>query len=117
MGTANFVFGGKAKYKQMLAVWFYATLPLVIFNVLIIISTYAGLSGDTFDINNALGTNIGYYLSGEEYPHWLIALLSSVDVFAIWIALLLTIGVSIVAGIKRSSAAIVVFGWWILLSC
>ncbi len=114
MGTANFVFGGKAKYKQMLAVWFYATLPLVIFNVLIIISAYAGLSGDNFDINNALGTNIGYYLTGGDTPHWLIALLSSVDVFAIWIAILLTIGVSIVAGIKRSSAAIVVFGWWIL---
>jgi hypothetical protein len=35
-------------------------------------------------------------------------------VFAIWSAILLTIGVSIVSGIKRSSAAIVVFGWWIL---
>jgi hypothetical protein len=114
LGTANFVFGGKAKYKQMLAVWFYGTLPLVIFNVLIIVSAYAGLSGDSFDINNALGTNIGYYLAGGDTPHWLVALLSSIDVFAIWIALLLTIGVSIVAGIKRSSAAIVVFGWWFI---
>jgi hypothetical protein len=114
LGTANFVFGGKAKYKQMLAVWFYGTLPLVIFNLLIIVSAYAGLSGDSFDINNALGTNIGYYLAGGDTPHWLVALLSSIDVFAIWIALLLTIGVSIVAGIKRSSAAIVVFGWWFI---
>ncbi len=114
LGTANFVFGGKAKYKQMLAVWFYGTLPLAIFNLLIIVSAYAGLSGDSFDVNNALGTNIGYYLAGGDTPHWLIALLSSIDVFAIWIALLLTIGVSIVAGIKRSSAAIVVFGWWFI---
>jgi hypothetical protein len=114
LGTANFVFGGKAKYKQMLAVWFYGTLPLVIFNLLIIVSAYAGLSGDSFDVNNALGTNIGYYLAGGDTPHWLVALLSSIDVFAIWVALLLTIGVSIVAGIKRSSAAIVVFGWWFI---
>ena len=114
MGTANFVFGGKAKYKQMLAVWFYGTLPLVIFNLLIVVSAYAGLSGDSFDVNNALGTNIGYYLAGGDTPHWLVALLSSIDVFAIWIAFLLTIGVSIVAGIKRSSAAIVVFGWWFI---
>jgi hypothetical protein len=114
LGTANFVFGGKAKYKQMLAVWFYGTLPLVIFNLLIIVSAYAGLAGDSFDINNALGTNIGYYLAGGDTPHWLVALLSAVDVFAIWIAILLTIGVSIVAGIKRSSAAIVVFGWWFI---
>jgi hypothetical protein len=114
LGTANFIFGGKAKYKQMLAVWFYGTLPLVLFNLLVIVSAYTGLAGDSFDINNALGTNIGYYLSGGDTPHWLVTLLSSVDVFAIWIAVLLTIGVSIVAGIKRSSAAIVVFGWWFL---
>jgi hypothetical protein len=115
LGSANFIFGGRAKYKQMLAVWFYATLPLVLFNLLIVVSAYAGLSGDQFDINNALGTNIGYYVSGGDMPHWLVTLLSSVDLFAIWIAILLTIGVSIVAGIKRSSAAILVFGWWIIV--
>ena len=114
LATANFAFGGKAKYKQMLAVWFYSTLPLVVFYLLVIISIYAGLGGDQFDIQNAIGTNIGYYLSGSELPHWLVTLLSAIDVFAIWSAILLTIGVSIVAGIKRSSAAIVVFGWWIL---
>jgi hypothetical protein len=114
LATANFAFGGKAKYKQMLAVWFYATLPLVVFYLLVVVSIYAGLGGDQFDIQNAIGTNIGYYLSGSELPHWLVALLSAIDVFAIWSAILLTIGVSIVAGIKRSSAAIVVFGWWIL---
>jgi hypothetical protein len=114
LATANFVFGGRAKYKQMLAVWFYATLPLGLFNLLIVISAYAGLTGDSFDINNALGTNIGYYLAGGDSPRWLVTLLSAVDVFAVWIAILLTIGVSIVAGIKRSLAAAVVFGWWFL---
>lgn len=115
LATANFAFGGRAKYKQMLAVWFYATLPLIVFNLLVIVSVYAGLSGDQFDIQNAIGTNIGYYLSGGDTPHWLVTLLSSIDIFAIWSALLMTLGVSIVAGIKRSSAAIVVFGWWIIV--
>ena len=115
LATANFVFGGHAKYKQMLAVWFYGSLPLIIFNLLVIISIYAGLSGDSFDIQNPIGTNLGYYLSGGELPHWLVTLLSAIDVFAIWSALLITLGVSIVAGIKRSSAAVVVFGWWILV--
>jgi hypothetical protein len=114
LGTANFVFGGRAKFKQMLAVWFYGTLPMFLFNLLVIISIYAGLSGDSFDIQNAIGTNPGYYLSGSELPHWLLTLLSAMDVFALWSAVLLTIGVSIVAGIKRSSAAVVVFGWWFL---
>lgn len=116
LGTANFVFGGKARFKQMLAVWFYGVLPLTVFYLLVIISVYAGLAGDSFNINNALGTNIGYYMQGGDSPRWLVALLSAVDIFAIWSACLLTIGVSIVAGIRRSSAAIVVFGWWFLFA-
>lgn len=114
LGTANFVFGGKAKFKQMLAVWFYGALPLTLFYLLVMVSVFAGLAGDSFNINNALGTNIGYYMAGGDSPRWLVALLSSVDIFAIWSAFLLTIGVSIVAGIRRSSAAIVVFGWWFI---
>lgn len=102
LATANFVFGGKAKYKQMLAVWFYASLPLVLFYLLVIISIYAGLGGDQFDVQNAIGTNIGYYLTGTDLPHWLVTLLSAVDVFAIWAAVLMTIGVSIVAGINEA---------------
>jgi hypothetical protein len=114
LATANFGLGGRATYKQMLAVWFYGTLPMMFISLLTIITLYAGMQNDAFDINNTVGTNIGYFLLGGDSPHWLTTLLSSVDVFAIWSAILLTIGVSIVAGVKRSSAAIVVFGWWVL---
>jgi len=112
LATANFMFGGRATYKQMLAVWFYGTLPLSITSVLTMVTVYAGMSGDSFNIKNAVGTNVGYYLMSGDSPHWLVTLLSSVDIFAIWTAVLLTMGVSIVAEIKRSYAAMVVFGWW-----
>jgi hypothetical protein len=98
----------------MLAVWFYGTLPIIFISILTIITIFAGMQSDSFNIKNTVGTNIGYFLQGGDSPHWLATLLSSVDVFAIWSAILLTIGISIVAGIKRSSAAIVVFGWWAL---
>ncbi|HXS12379.1 MAG TPA: YIP1 family protein [Acidobacteriaceae bacterium] len=112
LGTANFVFGGKANYKQMLAVWFFGTLPMIFISLLTIVTLFAGMQSDNFNIKNTIGTNIGYFLQGGDSPHWLVTMLSSVDVFAIWSAILLTLGISIVAGIKRSSAAIVVFGWW-----
>ena len=112
LGTANFAFGGRARYGQMLAVWFYGTLPLLFISILTIITLFAGMQSDNFNIKNTVGTNIGYFLQGGDSPHWLVTLLSSFDVFAIWSAILLTLGVSIVAGIKRSAAAIVVFGWW-----
>lgn len=114
LATANFAFGGRAKYGQMLAVWFYGTLPLIFISILTIITLYAGMQSDNFNIKNTVGTNIGYFLQGGDTPHWLQTLLSSFDIFAIWAAILLSLGVSIVAGIKRSSAAIMVFGWWAL---
>jgi hypothetical protein len=112
LGTANFVFGGRATYKQMLAVWFYGTLPLAITSLLTIVTVYAGVSGDSFNIKNTVGTNVGYYLMNGGSPQWLVTMLSSVDIMAIWAALLLTMGVATVAGINKGSAAVVVFGWW-----
>jgi hypothetical protein len=114
LATANFGFGGSATYGQMLAVWFYGTLPILFISVLTIITIYAGMQSDFFNIKNTVGTNIGYYLQGGSTPHWLVTLLSSFDVFAIWSAVLLTMGISIVAKIKRGSAAVIVFGWWAL---
>ena len=105
------MFGGRATYNQMLAVWFYGTLPLIFISVLTVVSLYAGMSGDSFNIRNTLGTNVGYYLQNSA-PLWLVTLLSSVDIVAIWAAVLLTMGVSTVAGIKRGAAAAMVFGWW-----
>jgi hypothetical protein len=112
LATANFIFGGRATFKQMTAVWFYGTLPLAITSLLTIITVFAGISADSFNIKNAIGTNVGYYLASGDSPRWLVTLLSSVDVMAIWSALLLTLGISTVAGIKRGAAAVVVFGWW-----
>lgn len=114
LATANFGFGGRARYPQMLAVWFYGTLPLAFISLLTIVLIYADVGRDTFTIRNAVGTNLGYYLQDGASPRWLVTLLSSVDLFAIWAAAVMTIGVSIIAGIKRGAAAVVVFGWWLI---
>jgi hypothetical protein len=115
LATANFVAGGNATFKQMLGVWFYSTLPLTLFYLLVIVAVAAGLGGDQFNIKNPVGTNIGYYLMGGESPKWLVELLSAADIFSIWTAIVLTIGVATVAGIKRGAAAAVVVGWWFLV--
>lgn len=113
-GTLNFGFGGRARFGEVYAVWFYASLPMALVAILAIITLYSGLDPGTFNIKNPIGTNLGYYLSSDS-PQWLIGMLSSIDVLKIWTALLLTIGCAKVAQIKKSSAAIAVFGWWILL--
>jgi len=114
LATANFGAGGKATYKEMLGVWFYGALPLAVFYLLVIAAVYGGVAGDNFNIKNPIGTNVGFYLTGADLPQTLMPLLSALDIFAIWTAVVLTIGVSTVAGIKRGGAAAIVFGWWIV---
>jgi hypothetical protein len=114
MASFNFGLGAKATYEQYLAVWYYAGLPMLIKFVLAAIAIFAGASAEQFDINNPVGTNIGWYLSSDS-PLWLRTLLSSADVFTIWTVVLLIIGCATVARVKRSSAAFLVIGWWILI--
>jgi Yip1 domain len=114
-GTLNFVLGGHAKFGQMFAVWMYAALPFTIQAVLAIITIYAGLDADAFNLKNPVGTNIGYFLP-QDSPKWLLAFGTAMDILTIWVLILLTIGSAIVAKMKRSTAAVAVFGWWIIIT-
>ena len=114
MLTFNFGLGAKASYKEYLAVWFYAGLPFLIKFLLAAIAIFAGVSADHFDMNNPVGTNVGWYLTSDS-PLWVRTLFSSADIFTLWVVLLLILGCSTVARVKRSSAAIVIIGWWVLI--
>lgn len=114
MVSFNFGLGAQTSYKQYLAVWFYAGLPFVLKFLLAAIAIFAGASADQFDIRNPVGTNIGWYLSSDA-PLWLRTMFSSVDLFTIWAVVLLVLGCATIARVKRSSAAFIVVGWWILI--
>lgn len=114
-GTINFLFGGHATYKQVLAVWFYGTLPLIFVGIFGLITQLAGVDPDSFNPQNPVGTNIGYYLS-QEAPKWLSVLMTQFDIIYIWAMALVGIGLAIVAKTKRASGLIAVFGWWALIT-
>jgi len=79
-----------------------------------VIALFAGMAPESFNSQNFSGTNIGFYLPPETSKP-LLALATSLDVITIWTLVLSAIGLSVVAGTKRSSAYIVVFGWWIVV--
>jgi Yip1 domain len=112
--TVNFGFGGTAKYSQIFAVSMYANLVMSVKFLLGIIAVFAGLAPDSFLMNNPVGSNIGYYLS-TDFPLWLRALCSHIDIFEIWSLILSVIGVAIVAKVSRGKAAAVVVGWWLIV--
>lgn len=112
-GSFNFLAGAKTTFSEMFAVWIYAGLTGLVGAVLIIVMLFA-VGGDNFNVQNPMGTNIGYYLSADS-SHWLKSLLGSFDLLMFWFMALLIIGTSIVAKVKRSTAAAIIIGWWVLI--
>jgi Yip1 domain len=115
LATINFGFGGKTTFWQAFAVVWYAGLPGLVKFILGTIALFAGLAPESFNVNNFSGTNLGYFLPPETSKP-LLALATSIDVTTIWTLVLCSIGISIVAGVKRSSGYIAVFGWWLVLT-
>ncbi|HEY1804551.1 MAG TPA: YIP1 family protein [Terracidiphilus sp.] len=114
MATINFGFGGKAKYGSIFALFYYAWLPQMIKPILGTIVIYSGMAPESFNIKNYAPTNLGAFLDPADTNKALYALATSIDAVTIWTLVLLGIGTAIVAGTKRSSGYIAVFGWWAL---
>jgi hypothetical protein len=114
-GTINFVFGGKASFWGIFAVWFFANLPGIFKSLLGILVLFAGSVPEAFNIKNFAPTNLGAFLNPLETNKALYTLATSLDVVTIWSLVLLGMGIAIVAGVKRSAGYIAVFGWWAIV--
>lgn len=110
--SLNFGLGARAKFSQIFAVGMYAGLPKVLIYLLSAALLYAGVGLDNFDMQNPIGTNIGYYLPATS-PALRVAG-SFFDIFGLWSLALAVLGTAIVTHKKPSQTAIVVVGWWIL---
>jgi hypothetical protein len=116
MATINFGFGGRAKFGALFAVFYYAWLPEIFRTILGAIVVFSGMAPESFNIKNFAPTNIAaLFMDPVESNKALYTLATWVDGITIWRLVLLSIGVAIVAGTKRSSGYITVFGWWVLL--
>ena len=101
--------------KRMMAIVAYGFLPLVVQTLLSMVVLYLKEPED-FNLQNPLMFNVGAFLSTDK-PAALRALGSSIDLFTIWIIILLAIGVSTAArkiSFGKAMAAIV-FPWALLV--
>jgi hypothetical protein len=108
----NFGLGAQTTFKQMFAVWMYASLPRLLTGLLAIVTLLFGASADSYDVRNPVGTNLAYYMpdSGAAVK----AILGFFDLIGLWQLVLLIIGTAIVAKVSRGKAAAVVVGWWVV---
>ena len=106
--------GAETSFKTAYAILMYAALPGVIGAILAIISLFAGVSPEAFDINNPAGTNLAYYLEPESTGRFVRGMASAVDVFSWWTIVLIGIGFACTSKVKRSTAIMIVAVWFVL---
>ena len=111
--TFKFAASADVKFKVALAIVMYASLPLVIKSLLAMLSVGVGASADSFTFQNPIASNPGYFINPAE-SHWLYSLGTALDIFMIWTLVLTAIGFSSVSKVKRSTALLIVFGWYLI---
>ena len=114
---ASFKFGANADltFKVALAVVVYASLPELIRQLLALVSVYAGVAPDSFNVQNPVATNLGYFLDPANSP-FLYGIASALDVFRLWSLVLTAIGFACAAKVKSSTSFAIVFGWFVVLT-
>jgi hypothetical protein len=110
---ATFKFGANAQmsFGALYALVVYTRLPELLRVLLSGASILAGANIDSFNIQNPVAVNPGYFI-GPDGSAVLRALLTPIDLLTIWEIILLAIGVSCISNVKRGTAYAVIFGWF-----
>ena len=107
-------FGWDLTFRQAFGVTTHAFLPLVLGSIVFLPVLLKQESVDPRTMGDLLMSNLGFLVDRQTSPA-LHAMLQSIDVFSIWTVVLLIIGLSAAARIKRGGAAGVVVTLWLLL--
>lgn len=115
LATFNFGIGTEIRYSQALALMFYSGLVLSLKAALGAVTLFAGMNAETFNFSNYVGSNPAYYMSIADTPPWLYNVLSYLDVFTIWMYILLGMGFAIVGRKKIATGISVMAGWYVVV--
>lgn len=118
MGAYNLLAGARATFQQSLAVVAHAAVTGAISSVLLLIILYLKPFG-TVDVENPAATNAAAFLP-EGSAKWLVTLAKQIDIFTIWMLILVAIGFAAInpkklQGGKAFSVAFGVWAVWVLL--
>lgn len=112
--TFKMMLGAETSFKEAYAIVMYGSLPGIIGAILGTISMFAGINPEGFDVNNAVGTNLAYYLDPDTTGKFVRGMASSLDLISIWSIVLIGIGFACTSKVKRSTAITVVAVWYLI---
>jgi len=112
----NVIFGARASFKTVFSVVCYADL-ISLLGALMSVALILFGDPEHFNSQNPVPGNIGFFLSQHDVSKPLYTLASSVDIFSIWLMILLGIGLSKATAGKTKPMPIflVLAGIWVLL--
>ena len=111
-GAVKFAANAEVEFKTVFALIVYTRLPELLRAILASISILAGVSTDSFDIQNPLATNGAYFMDPSGSPV-LRALVGSFDIITLWTLVLVAIGIPCIAKVERGTAFGIVLGWFV----
>jgi hypothetical protein len=91
MAVFNFMLGAEVPFQRAMAVVFYSFVPLIISTVLLTVSLLASSDPNTIDLTNPMPTNPGFFMDPQGNK-FIYAIISSLDIFSIWVVTLLGLG-------------------------
>lgn len=106
----NAIFGSQLKFKTAFSITCYANLVSVLGAVIALVMILLA-DPEQFNAQNPSPTNPGFFLNPHETSKPLLSLLSSLDIFTIWLMILLGIGFS--AAVNRKVKASTVFSCFV----
>jgi Yip1 domain len=101
MGVFNFGFAAEVPFMRALAIVFYSFLPRIVVAILLGISLMVSSDPNSVNIaGNPMPTNPAFFMDPQGNK-FLYGLLSGVDVFALWVTVLLGLGFSVASGNRK----------------
>jgi hypothetical protein len=101
MAVFNFGFAADVSFPQAMAIVFYSFLPRTILAILLSVSLLVASDPNSIDIGgNPMPTNFAFFMDPQGNK-FLYSLISYVDLFALWSAILLGIGFAAVSKNKK----------------
>jgi len=111
----NAIFGGQTNFKTAYSIACFAYLPAILGGLMAIAMILFG-DRENFNPENAIPSNAGFFLNPLDTSKALYKFASSIDIFTIWLLILMGIGFSEATGrkVKALSVFLVYFGLWMV---
>jgi len=114
MAVFNFGFGAQLKFPQCMAITVYSALVNVVSILLGVITFFAGLDPERFNVRNPVATNPAYFMNPMQHK-FLYGVVSAFDIVVLWYIFVMSVGISRNSKVKTGVAFATIFALYFLL--